>query len=64
MQFMKKFFALDEKHTLSNLQHEKKRVSKRLLEYIRKFRDLSLLCYDPVEEERLVDVCIVGMLYE
>ena len=23
-----------------------------------------MLCYDPVEEERLVDVCIVGMLYE
>nr|POE81723.1 hypothetical protein CFP56_58990 [Quercus suber] len=28
------------------------------------FRDLSLLCHDPVEEERLVDVCIAGMLYE
>ena len=26
--------------------------------------DISLLCYDPVEEERLVDVCIIGMLYE
>ena len=35
-----------------------------LLEYIYRFRDLSLLCYDPVEEERLVDVCIFGMLYE
>ena len=23
-----------------------------------------MLCCDPVEEERLVDVCIVGMLYE
>ena len=64
MQFMKKFFALDEKLTLSNLQHEKQRVSKGLLEYIRRFRDLSLLCYDPVEQERLVDVCIMGMLYE
>nr|POE59760.1 hypothetical protein CFP56_61797 [Quercus suber] len=28
------------------------------------FRDLSLLCYDLVEKERLVDVCIAGMLYE
>ena len=34
------------------------------MEYIHKFRDLSLLCYDPMEEERLVDVCITGMLYE
>ena len=49
---------------LSDLQHEKQRVSEGLLVYIRKFRDLSLLCYDLMEEERLVDVCIVGMLYE
>ena len=35
-----------------------------LLEYICRFRDLSLLCYDPMEEERLMDVCIAGMLYE
>ena len=64
MQFMKKIFTLEEKLTLLDLQHEKQRVSKGLLEYICKFRDLSLLCYDPVEEERLVDVCIAGMLYE
>jgi len=61
---MKKLFALEEKLTLSNLQHEQQRVSEGLLLYLRRFRDLSLLCYDPVEEERLVDDCIVGMLYE
>jgi len=49
---------------LSDLQHEKQKVSEGLLEYIHRFRDLSLLCYDLVEEKRLVDVCIVGMLYE
>ena len=49
---------------MSDLQHEKRRVSKGLLEYIHRFRDLSLLCYDPIEKERLMDVCIVGMLYE
>ena len=59
---MKKFFALEKKLTLLDLQHEKQRVSEGLLEYIRRFRDLSLLCYGLVEEERLVDVCIVGML--
>ena len=63
-QFTKKFFALEEKLTMSDLQHKKQRVSEGLLEYIRRFRDLSLLCYDPMEEERLVDVYIVGMLYE
>ena len=61
---MKKFFTLEEKLTLLDLQHEKQRVFEELLEYIRRFQDLSLLCYNPVEEERLVDVCIAGMLYE
>ena len=39
-------------------------MSKGLLEYTHRFRDLSLLYYDPVKEERLVDVCITSMLYE
>ena len=63
-QFMKKFFALDEKLTLLNLQQERQRISEGLLDYIHRFRDLSLMCYDPVEEERLVEICIAGMLYE
>ena len=63
-QFMKKFFTLEEKLTLSDLQHEKQRMSEGLLKYIHRFRDFSLLCYDLVEEERLVSVCIMGMLYE
>ena len=61
---MKKFFTLEEMLTLLDLQHKKQRVSEGLLEYFRRFRDLSLLCYDPVEEERLVDVCIASMLYK
>ena len=61
---MKKFFTLEEMLTLSDLQHKKQRVSEGLLEYFRRFRDLSLLCYDPVEEEKLVDVCIASMLYK
>ncbi|KAK9986904.1 hypothetical protein SO802_031855 [Lithocarpus litseifolius] len=62
--FMKNFFTLEEKLTLSDLQNEKQRVFGGLLEYICRFRDLSLLCYDPVKEEKLVDVCITSMLYE
>ena len=61
--FMKKFFALDKKLTLLDLQQERQRISKGLLDYIRRFRDLSLMCYDPVEEEILVDICIAAMLY-
>ena len=61
---MKKFFALVEKLTLLDLQQEKQRISEVLLGYIHRFRDLSLICYDPVKEKRLVDICISGMLYE
>nr|POF06654.1 hypothetical protein CFP56_29243 [Quercus suber] len=64
MQFMKKFFALEEKLTLTNLQQEKQRVSEGMLEYICRFRDPSLLCYELVEEEKLVNNCISSMLYE
>ena len=49
---------------MSDLQHENQRAFEGLLEYIHRFKDLSLLCYDPVEKEKLVDVCIAGMLYE
>lgn len=64
IKFMKKLFALDEKLTLSDLQKEKQKISKGLLDYIHRFRDLSLICYDPVEEERLLDIGIASMLYE
>lgn len=63
-QFMKKLFSLDEKITLLDLQKEKQKISKGLLDYIHRFRDLSLICYDPVEEERLLDIGIASMLYE
>ena len=49
---------------LSDLQYEKQWVSEGLLEYIHRFRDLSLLCYGLMEEERLMNVCIAGILYE
>ena len=49
---------------MPNLQQERQRVSEGLLDYIHRFKHLSLMCYDPLEEERLVDICIAGMLYE
>ena len=45
---MKKFFALDEKLMLLDLQQERQRVSKGLLDYIYRFRGLSLIFYEPV----------------
>ena len=62
IQFMKKFSTLDER--LPDLQQERQRASEGLLDYIHRLRDLSLIYYDHVEEERLVDICIVGMSFE
>ena len=62
-QFMKKFFAMDEKLTLSNLQQERQMVSEGLLDYICRFKDLFQIFYNPMAEERLVDICIASMLY-
>jgi len=63
-QFMKKIFTLDKKLTLLDLQQKRQRVSEGLLDYIRRLKNLSLMCYDLMEEERLVDISITSMLYE
>lgn len=62
IQFMKKFSTVDER--LPDLQQERQRVSEGLLDYIHRLKDLSLIYYDPVEEERFLDICIVGMSFE
>jgi hypothetical protein len=62
--FIKKFFAVDDRVTLANLEREKQRLGEKLLDYIRRFRDISLSCHDAIEEVQLVDLCIAGMLYE
>ena len=55
---------MDDKLTLLDLQQERQRISKGLLDYICRSKNLSLMCYDPVKEETLIDICIDGMLYE
>jgi len=38
-------------------------VSEGLVDYICRFKDLFQIFYNPMEEERLVDICIASMLY-
>lgn len=45
---MMEFFILDERLMLLDLQQERQRVPEGLLDYIHRFRDLSLICYDLV----------------
>ena len=46
--FMKKFFSVDDRVTLADLGREKQRLGEELLDYIRRFRDISLSCHDAV----------------
>ena len=55
---------MDDRVTLVDLGREKQWLEEELLDYIRRFRDISLLCHDVVEEVQFVDLCIARMLYE
>ena len=43
---------------LATLQATKQRNSENLKEYIKRFRDIALDCYDHCEENTLVEMCI------
>ena len=50
--------------TLATLQCIKQRNGKDLLEYIKKFKDTALDCYDHYEERTLVEMCMGNMIIE
>ena len=49
---------------LATLQATKQRNSEDLIEYIKRFRDIALDCYDHCEERILVEMCITNMIRE
>lgn len=48
--------------TLVTLQGTKQRSGEDLMEYIKRFRDITLDCYDHYEEKTLVEMCIGNMI--
>jgi hypothetical protein len=62
--FCGKYFEAEEKITLVNLHTTKQANGEELLDYIHRFRDISLDCYANYEEGELVEVCIDNMLPE
>ena len=49
---------------LATLQVTKKRNGENLMEYIKRFRDITLDCYDHCEERTLVVMCMTNMIRE
>ena len=62
--FCTKYFHGKETVTLATLQATKQRSGKDLMEYIKRFRDIALDCYDHCEERTLVEMCMTNMIRE
>ena len=60
--FYTKYFHGEETVTLATLQATKQRNGKDLMEYIKRFRDIALDCYDHYEERTLVEMCMTNMI--
>ena len=62
--FCTKYFHGEEMVTLATLQATKQRNGEDLMEYIKRFRDIALDCYDHCEERTLVEMCMTNMIRE
>ena len=62
--FCTKYFHEEETVALSTLQATKQRRGEDLMEYIKRFRDIALDCYDHCEERTLVEMCMTNMIRE
>ena len=62
--FCTKYFHEEEMVTLATLQATKQRSGEDLMEYIKRFRDITLDCYDHCEDRTLVEMCMTNMIKE
>ena len=58
------YFHGEETITLATLQVTKQRNGEDLVECIKRFRDITLDCYDHCEERTLVEMCMTNMIRE
>ena len=60
--FYSKYFHGEETVTLATYQSMKQKSGEDLLEYIKRFRDIALDCYNHYEEKTLVEMCMDNMI--
>ena len=62
--FCTKYFHSEETVTRATLQATKQRNNEDLMEYIKRFKDIELDCYDHCEDRTLVEMCMTNMIRE
>ena len=62
--FCIKYFYGEEIVMLTTLQATKQRSGEDFMEYIKRFRDIALDCYDDCEEKTLVEMSMTNMIRE
>ena len=62
--FCVKYYSSTDKITFQSLQMVKQRLGEDLVQFIKRFEDVSLDCYGDHEEKELVETCISNMLLD
>ena len=62
--FCTKYFHEEETVMLATFQGAKQRSGEDLMEYIKRFRDEALDCYDHCKKKTLVEMCMGNMIME
>ncbi|CAL2248228.1 unnamed protein product [Prunus armeniaca] len=60
--FCKKYFQHEERVTTTQLNNTRQKHGEDPVDFVRKFRDLALDCYDEKDEEALVGICISNIV--
>ncbi|EXC14795.1 hypothetical protein L484_009449 [Morus notabilis] len=61
-QFCRKYFQNEERITTITLSNTRHKPGEHLVDYVRRFRDLALDCYDGSGEGDLVEICINNII--
>ena len=61
--FCAKYYPGKDKVTFQNLQMVRQRPGEDPIQFIKRFKDVSLDCYGDHEEKELVETCISNMLF-
>ena len=62
--FCAKYYLGEDKVTLQSLQMVRQRPREDPVQFIKRFKDVSLDCYGDHEEKELVETCISNMLFD
>ena len=62
--FCTKYYLVEDKVTFQSLQMVRQRPGEDPIQFIKRFEDVSLDCYEDHEEKELMKTCISNMLFD